>query len=444
MSVMITHGFHPASFLQRLVQLRWAAILAQALVLSFTVGWLRMPLLVAPMAAGVLVLIVANLMTLKRLQSPRPVSDGELFGQICLDVLVLEWLLYFSGGSSNPFISLLLLPLTITAVAMGRRYVWAMAGVCFGAYTLLVFFNLPLPPLPPRLLTLEEVLAETCGMDHGSPQSGFALHMLGMWLNFSISALIVAVFLSRQAQALRQRDKELQAYREQALRNEQVLALGLLSAGAAHKLGTPLSTLAVLSRELERSQPQNTELAEDARLIREQVERCKGILSDMVSSVRGAPQISQALPQWLEQVIDEWHLLRPKVPRPQLKISQESDSPPPQIRPDRGLSQALQNLLNNAADAHPEDVSLLLAWDAAQVSVEILDRGPGVAPEIVDLLGQSFVPQDADGSKGLGIGFFLTNATIERFEGEVEVFSREGGGTCTRVTLPLSALAGMP
>lgn len=438
---MMTLGLHPASALQRLVSLRWVAIASQILALGLTVGWLGMPLLLGPMVVGVLLLVAVNGYTAWRVRQRRPVNDRELFAQLCVDVLVLEWLLYFAGGSSNPFVSLLLLPLTFTAVAMAPRYVWAMAGICFGAYSLLVFFNLPLPPLPPKLLTMEEVLAETCGLDHGPGDQGFTLHILGMWLNFTLSALIVAAFLTRQAQALRQRDQQLQAYREQSLRNEQLLALGLLSAGAAHKLGTPLATLAVLARELELSQGTDSEQAEDARLIREQVERCKGILGEMVSTATADQLADQALDTWLEAVVDEWHLLRPMAQRPKLDLL--TGALTPIVKPQRALALALQNLLNNAADANPRGITLALAWDDAGVTLDILDQGPGLAPERAGLLGQGFVPRQGE-QGGLGIGFFLTNATVERFGGEVELLPREPGGTCTRVRLPLSAFAGAP
>ena len=113
------------------------------------------------------------------------------------------------------------------------------------------------------------------------------------------------------------------------------------------------------------------------------------------------------------------------------------------MRPDRSLDQALQSLLDNAADASPESVELRLAWDTQSLTVDILDRGQGIDERVAGLLGQAPVssksPTD-DATGGLGIGFFLTNATIERFGGEVEVFDREDGGTCTRVILPLAQL----
>lgn len=143
---MIPNTLHPASVLGRLVALRWFSILAQGLTIFFAAGWLNISLPLLPMLAAVLFLTLVNLFTWWQVGKARPVDDGELFAQLCLDVLVLTWLLFFAGGAENPFISLLLLPLTIGAVVLPVRYIGVMAVMAFAAYTLLVFFNQPLPP----------------------------------------------------------------------------------------------------------------------------------------------------------------------------------------------------------------------------------------------------------------------------------------------------------
>lgn len=439
---MIPNTLHPASVLGRLVALRWFSILAQGLTIFLAAGWLNISLPLLPMMAAVLFLTLVNLFTWWQVGGARPVDDGELFAQLCLDVLVLAWLLFFAGGAENPFISLLLLPLTIGASVLSVRYIWVMAVVAFAAYTLLIFFNQPLPLFQGRLMDLDAALSKTCGMNRATiHQDGIALHVVGMWLNFAISALIVSVFLARNAGALRQREHEILIFRERALRQEQVLALGLLAAGAAHKLGTPLSTMAVVLREMELGEGNREEHAEDLRLLRSQVERCKGILAEIAGAASTAPAVALPADAWLAHLVDEWHVLRPTVRLP--SIHPDTSATVPSVRPDRSLDQALQSLLDNAADASPGSVELRLAWDTQSLTVDILDRGQGIDERVAGLLGQTPVssksPTD-EATGGLGIGFFLTNATIERFGGEVEVFDREGGGTCTRVILPLAQL----
>jgi two-component system sensor histidine kinase RegB len=441
---------HPASVLGRLVGLRWVAVAAQAATLLLAIGWLDIALPWWPMVVAVLSLFVVNALTWGRLGMAWPVSDGELFSQLCVDVLVLGWLLYYAGGSSNPFVSLFVLPLTIAAITLPTRYVWAMAGLALAAYTLLVFVNVPLPEVQGRLKEFDEVLTDICGVGqnpngHAGHSAGFALHIAGMWLNFVISALIVAVFLARQAHALRQREQQLHSVRERALRNERVLALGLLAAGAAHKLGTPLATMAVLLGELEHEYAEQAAIGADLRLLRGQVERCKAIIGEIVAAASDAAPPARSAEVWLAGLIDEWQLLRPQV-----SVSQQlvGSGQPPLLRPERTVDQALQSLLDNAADACPQGIEVRLGWSDSELRVDILDRGPGVDAAVIAALGKTFVTtkQAGDGggaaAGGLGIGFFLTNATIEGYGGEVEVFPREQGGTRTVVVLPLARLQG--
>lgn len=446
---MIALTLHPTSVLERLVSLRWVAIAAQAATLALATLWLDIALPWWPMMVAVLSLFVVNCLTWGRIGLAWPVSDGELFSQLCVDVLVLAWLLYYAGGSSNPFVSLLVLPLTIAAVTLPMRYVWAMVAVAFAAYTLLLFFNVPLPEVQGRLKLFDDALADICGVapaaaGHSGHTQGFALHIAGMWLNFVISALIVAVFLARQAHALRQRDHELQSIRERALRDERVLALGLQAAGAAHQLGTPLATMAVVLKDMERPGASPAEQLDDVRLLRGQVDRCKAIIGDIVAAAADQPAASCSAGPWLAGLIDEWQLLRPQVAVQQRLLGSGAE---PLLNVDRQLAQALQSLLDNAADACPAGIEVELDWDADTLSIAILDRGPGVDAKVAAVLGKTFVsskaPAVGDAAQpvgGLGIGFFLTNASIERFGGEVDIFPREQGGTRTLVQLPLARL----
>ena len=168
-----------------------------------------------------------------RLRRKLPVSSVEFFAQLMVDVFALTALLYFSGGSTNPFISLYLLPLTIAAAALPWAYTWVMAAITISCYTLLLFYYVPLPH------------------DHEEHNSEFNLHVSGMWLAFVLSTVLIAWFVVKMGISIRERDKDLASAREQALRNEQLIALGTLAAGAAHELGTPLATMAIVSGELQ-------------------------------------------------------------------------------------------------------------------------------------------------------------------------------------------------
>ena len=460
----------PAGHLPRLVNLRWLEVGSQLAVLGIARYVLDMSLPWQPMLAVCLALGIGNLLTVMRLKGPWPVTDLELFAQLSTDVLALATLLYFSGGSANPFVSLLLLPLTIAATTLGARHAWAMGAIVVAAYTLLMFHSQPLPepraslpvwlggesPVPaeeachveplPAAGHESHVMAATpapaampttgheghAGHDMAGG-SGFALHLLGMWFNFVVSGLVVAFFLTRMAAALRARERELALAREAALRHEQILALGTLAAGAAHQLGTPLSTLAVVLREMELEHgPNNADLAADLALARQQVAHCKTTLSRILADAghhRGEGGEALALDAFLNAMLDDWRLLRPDA---RLAVSLDGPRPAPAILKEPSLEHALLNLLDNAADASPAGVELQASWNADQCVLEILDRGPGF--DAAARSGQPFISTKAG---GLGIGLFLSNATLERFGGKVELFDREGGGTRTRVTLPL-------
>ncbi|MCH6585327.1 MAG: sensor histidine kinase, partial [Proteobacteria bacterium] len=224
--------------LQRLFLLRSIAIVVQCLTFAAVHWVLEMPLPWTEMVTVVTFLAVLNFATWLRLRRNWPVSSIEFFAQILIDVFALGALLYFSGGSTNPFVSLYLLPLTITAAALPWAYTWVMAAITISCYSLLLFYYVPLPH------------------DHSEHNSEFNLHVSGMWLAFVLSTVLIAWFVVKMGISIRERDKNLSQAREQALRDEQLIALGTLAAGAAHELGTPLSTMAVVSRELQKD---NTE-----------------------------------------------------------------------------------------------------------------------------------------------------------------------------------------
>lgn len=441
--------------LARLLVLRRIEVLAQGLVLVLAAGWLRIPLEVLPMAAASIALGLFNLYSQWRLGRPRPVSEGEYFCQLLPDVAVLTLLLYYAGGSANPFVSLFLLPLTIAAATLPGRYIWAMAGITLGAYTFLLFFNLPLPPPQGDLARLDELLARASGVapEHAGHGGGFALHVLGMWFNFLVSALIVAFFLSRLAAALRQRERELGEARrqeqERALRHEKILALGTLAAGAAHKLGTPLSTMAVVLRELELEHGGAPGLGEDLALLRQQVDNCKQTLTQVLASA-GAPREGRngapprPLPQWLDGLLDGWRVLRPRV---RVDYAHAPGDPAPLVQAEPSLEQALINLLDNGADASPQGVEVRSSCSDGQCRIDFLDRGPGFPGELLQDLEAGFASTKDDPTQagGSGIGLFLTRATLERYGGRLELGNRpDGPGARCRITLPLATLAPSP
>ncbi|MBC8008238.1 MAG: HAMP domain-containing histidine kinase [Prolixibacteraceae bacterium] len=408
------------SRLKRLFWLRNVSIAGQAaaVLVAQVVFAVELPLAVLAASIGILALI--NIVTAIRLGQTAEVSDQEVFLQLCADVALLTASLYFTGGATNPFVSLYLLPLMIAATVLPARYTWAMAGMTAAVYSMLMFWYQPL------------------GQDHAHHSSEFGLHVLGMWFNFLVSAMLIALFVARMAASIRARDRLLSAARERTLRDEQLVTLGTFAAGAAHELGTPLSTIAVLVREMERDSGGNHSLRADMALLRGQVEQCKRILTDLVGragKTRAEGARLRSLDALLQEAVDRWKLLRPEA---RLRVSYSGTGQVPRIVAEETVTQALVNLLNNAADASPGDIEVECSWVAGSITLEIRDRGPGVTVEAMNLAGRTAF-SDKQG-RGLGLGLLLANATIERIGGSVTLANREGGGGITQVMLPITAL----
>ena len=407
--------------LRRLTLLRGLMVPAQVLTVLVAVYALDVELPLSALFAVVVLYALAAGLTGLRLRLAYPVGEVELFAQLLLDVVVLTMLLYLSGGSTNPFVVLYLLPLSLTAAALPGRYTWAMAGVTAGCYTLLMFFYRPLPGV------------------HAAHGEAFTLHVIGMWLGFLLSAALIAFFAVRMADTLRERDRLRAAMREQQLRHERVLALGTLAAGAAHELGTPLSTMAVLARELESEPGASTDATNKLSILRSQIDRCKDVLATLTASV-GAERSEAAqgypLDDWLHDLVGRVSALRPNV---EVRTSIEGPLPAPRVVAEQTLGQAIVNVLNNAADASPEAVELVARWNEEMLEVDVCDRGPGIAPDVAEVAGHTPVSTKQSG-EGLGLGLFLANTSLQRFGGTIRLYNREGGGACAQIMLPLAPL----
>jgi two-component system, sensor histidine kinase RegB len=404
--------------LQRLFMLRNFAILVQCLtfmlvykIIALDIPWTELIVVVALLA-------VLNLLTWVRLHRKWPVSNIEFFAQLLIDIFALSALLYFSGGSTNPFISLYLLPITIAAATLPWRYTWVLSAITIGCYTILLFNYIPLPH------------------DHSKHLVEFSLHVSGMWLTFVLSTIIIAWYVVRMSTSIRDRDRDLALAREQALRNEQIIGLGTLAAGAAHELGTPLSTMAVIAGELQKEYPENTEFQNNIQILRDQITHCKQTLTQLLAKtgqtrVEGVSQVP--VDKFMNSMLEKWKLIRPSV-----KFNYHIDGahPTPKIMDSQLLSQSILNLLNNAADASSECIEITSHWDKNSLHLEIVDDGEGLSAEAAQRAGEAFFTSKAPG-QGFGIGLFLANANIERLGGTVHLFNLEKGGACTQVTIPL-------
>lgn len=405
--------------LLQLSYIRSVTFFGQCLAVMFAIYGLNADLNVWLIGSTLAVLAFLNLITYARLFSPWPVTEPEFFTQLVADMSLYGALLFHMGGATNPFIFLLLVPLIIASATLSRAYIWLISVLVVVIYSSLLLYYEPLVQLENshqhRMMEL------------------FDIHILGMWVNFLLTVLVVTYFIVRMRQSMQRQQNRLEAEREKRIQDQQLLSLATMAAGTAHELGTPLSTMQVLLKELEHEYSGNPALLEDLQLLRTQADQCADRLKQMAKSVKQEQATSQLLPalQLIEETIEQMKVQRPDVT---YHFATLGTGAPPVLNCSTSLRQSLLNLLNNAADAEPENLEIELDWDQQNVYFRIHDQGPGISLEQSDNLGKPFVTTKG---KGLGIGLFLTATTLARYEGDVHLYNHPQGGTLTEVTLPI-------
>lgn len=415
--MLVPAALPPQVVLDKLMTLRMLLVLGW----SLSIAWLHwglgiaMPLL--PIYAVLLMLGLFSLGVAWRVRQNIPATPLEFFSHLLADLTAFAVLAFFSGGVTNPFVSLMLVPLIIAAISLRAPYVWLLATLAGGFYGVLLFNYIPLAV--------------------ADPVTAYRMHLGGMWFNFVISAALIAFFVTRMNRSLHEREQALAALREKHLRDERILALGTQAALAAHELATPLASIALTAGELAHEYANDPEIGVDCRLLKEQAEVCKTILNRLAERARERTNTTGILgaAEWLAATVERWKIMRPQA---SVAVKLSSEMAELDIAPPDELEQALMNLFNNAADASPEQLEIAAYRDARQIYIEIADRGPGFSATTKLQAGRvSFTGKPG---QGLGVGLTLTHATVERLGGEVNLSERVGGGACVTVSLPLKNL----
>jgi two-component system sensor histidine kinase RegB len=405
---------------RRAIILRWWLIVAVALAVVSAPPLLEIVMPQLLMLTVIGLMIGFNVYVQWRARNQEALDVWDLFGQLGVDLSALTILLYLSGGAANPLISLLLVPVAVAALSLPGALTAAVALLAIGFYSLLMWQFVPLSV--------------------GDAERAARLHLAGMWLSFVVSAVMIAWFIARMTATIRERDGRLAAAREQALRDERVVALGALAAGAAHELGTPLATIAVVVGELEREVFLNAEVRADLALVRQQIALCKNIISSLAAragTMRPEQLQLQPVDLWLSQLQARWQAMRPTAAS---RLEFDSALPAPSIMTETTLEQALVNLLNNAADAGEAEIEVRLAWDAEKMTIAIRDGGSGFPEEVLRQAGRGPLPASRGGA---GIGLLLAFSAIERLGGHISLDNPPGGGGRVRIELPAAHTRGM-
>jgi two-component system sensor histidine kinase RegB len=449
---MLTHVTPKSEFSAR-QNLRWLFILRNLLILAgvllvtISIYGLNINLPEEQLWLVVLSIISVNMYTSMRLQTEDPVSELEIFSQLTIDVLAIAAFMYLTGGASNPLIWVFLLPLIVTAIMLPQSYAWYMVVLTTSMYTILIAYNIPLPSIEPHMpnpAMLHPDMAHYSMLLNAqtlrSDRHYYDLHMFGMWFGFVFSAGLVAFFVVELAKTLKIQERSLAIARENALRDERVISLGTLAASAAHDMGTPLGTIAIVAHELLQEYPQHRfpDLHEKIDIVQDQVDRCKKALSVMSASageIRAESGRIMRVTAYIDDVINLW---RTQKSTAKLNFFIDPDNvDEAEIIAERTLTHALINILNNAADASGDNrkgIEFHATWDLRQIHIKIRDFGPGFPPEMVESAGKQPLLSK---KHGLGVGLFLTYSTISRLGGTIRLYNAEPNGACVEILLPL-------
>lgn len=386
-----------------LYHLRHCAIAGQLITIAFVSVILHIPLPLFPLLLIISISAALNGYTHWLLRHRPDISDTMILWQLLVDIVALCGLLYFTGGATNPFASLFILQVVFAAVTLPARQVWCVTILTILCYTALMRWNIEMPYL-----------------QHHHIGGFFNLHVQGMWISFLLLAVIIAGCVMYMNQIIRTQQSLL-------AQSETMARLATFATHAAHHLGTPLATIAALSEQCP---------APLSGKIQTQLTRCKMLLTQITDS-GGAARAEDCTPitlaAFFDDVLKEWRIHRPDAV---LDVTLPHTSSP-LLLIERGFYDALLNLLNNAADASPHNIRFTAQWDDAHLTIDIYDKGEGIAPSIRETLGTIGVTNKPE---GLGLGLFLSKYTICRLGGTLQLMPHEEGGTHTQITLPLKGL----
>ncbi|GKT14495.1 HAMP domain-containing histidine kinase [Acidovorax sp. SUPP2522] len=408
--------------LQQLIQLRWIAVIGQLFtieVVHYSLG-IILPLQAMLMVLGALV--VFNTASLLRWRIGRRVRNVELFFAMVVDVAMLTAQLYLSGGTTNPFVFLYLLQVTLAAVLLRAGYTWTIVAMTVACLCGLALFSRPLA-LP---------------LDHD--RGLYSPYVLGMLVCFMLNAVLLVIFITRIGRNLRQRDARLATMRQRAAEEDHIVRTGLLASGAAHELGTPLSTLAVILGDWRRmpALAQDAELQAEIAEMQAQVRRCKTIVSGILLSAgetRGEESMQTTVCTFLDQLAEEWRSTRPVGT---FAYDNQFGEDRPMVS-DVTLQQMVFNVLDNARDASPHWVGLAAEQEAGALLITVTDAGPGFAPAMLEQFGKPY--QSSKGRPGGGLGLYLATNVARTLGGTITARNRAAGGAAVTITLPLAAVA---
>lgn len=407
--------------MQQLIQLRWIAVVGQILAILFVHFGLGVRLPLRPMLLIAAGLAAYNAIGHILLPRRRQVTNNALLLALLIDVASLTAQLHFSGGLTNPFLFLFLLQVVLGAVLLRPPSGWVVVAATTSSLSWLALSRGP--------------VAIPVDLSRGAD----SMYVRGLAICFVLVAVLLVVFITRIGRILRERDARLAAMRQRAAEEEHIVRMGLLATGAAHELGTPLSTLSVILGDWQHLPYFNSdpELLQDVVEMQAQVLRCKAIVTGILQSAgetRGEAPEQQGLREFFDDLAGEWLETRP-ARRFEYDNRCIED---PVIVSDAGLRQMIANVLDNALEASPGYVAMTVCLDARELVVDVGDHGPGFPPAMLEQLGKPY--RSSKAGPGHGLGLFLSVNVARSLGGRLDARNNAHGGATVTVRLPLSVL----
>jgi two-component system sensor histidine kinase RegB len=408
--------------LETLIRLRWMAIAGQLVAVLSVHFLLGFPLPLASSLAAIGVSVIVNIALRLRYPATERVEPARAAAFLAFDIVQLAFLLFLSGGLENPFAFLFLAPVMISATTLPPLLTFSLGLLAVACATALTTWHLPLPWYPGELLHMP------------------ILYVVGMWFSVLLGLSFIGVYAWRVADEGRLLSDALNATELVLAREQHLSQLDGLAAAAAHELGTPLATIALVAKELEVSAPRDGDFLEDIRLLRSQVDRCREILGKLASlGENGAPFDELGLAHLVEEVVSphrDFGIV--------IEVALEGDSAvEPVTGRNAGLLYGLGNIVENAVDFARERVSVRAAWDARSVAITVSDDGPGFPPDILGRLGEPYITnrKSRDSGQpggGLGLGFFIAKTLLERSGASISLANRQApdNGATVRLEWP--------
>jgi two-component system, sensor histidine kinase RegB len=390
--------------LRTLILLRWMAIFGQ--LAAITVAWrfygMSLPLGLCFMTVGAS--IIANLVSVSIYPESKRLSEGESLLMLWFDLAQLALLLFLTGGLTNPFALLILAPVTISASALALRTTVILGVTAISFVTLNAFYNIPLR------------------FNDGTTFTVPALFGFGFWLSIVIGIVFLSLYSRRVTMEMRSMSDALLATQMALAREQKLTDLGGVVAAAAHELGTPLATIKLVSAELMDELSQTPQLFEDARLIRDQADRCRDILRSMGRAGKDDQHMRQASIEALLREAAEPHSSRGKRIHFDLQPDDKTDPRQPIVRRSPEIIHGLRNMIQNAVDFARENVWIDMRWNDQRIVVQIADDGEGYSSQVIGRIGDPFLRhRDSDHETGLrpeyegmGLGLFIAKTLLER------------------------------